>query len=272
MASPTGLPAARRRTAPAAATPSSTSTSRTSGRTGSSATAPPSAPRAASQVGGLRLLRPRRRLRQVPVRPAADPQPQGDRGPRVLPRGPVRLRLRRGRLVHGGHRDVDGGAGLRRASTTTAGTSRSASSAHPSAHSTCSRTPGAPSTATGPSSSTSPGASATRSCAPPGGRPQLWVAGAACTPSGRSRRPWPPGSRECSGSTPRPTPRPPSSTPKAGSTPRAASGRLPRPARGTSSPMRTGASRGSLAINHLASKNVLIKPGAGIEAPAGSSR
>ena len=43
----------------------------------------------------------------------AEQQPQGDRGARVLPRHPVRLRLQRGRLVHGGDGDLGGGRGLR---------------------------------------------------------------------------------------------------------------------------------------------------------------
>ena len=43
----------------------------------------------------------------------ADPEPQGDRGTRV-PRGAVRVRRLRGPLVHGEHRDLDGGRGLRR--------------------------------------------------------------------------------------------------------------------------------------------------------------
>ena len=72
----------------------------------------PRAPQARLPVAGVRLLRPRQRLRRVPPRP--DGQREGDRCPRVLPRHPVRLRLRRGRLAARGHRHLDGGARLRR--------------------------------------------------------------------------------------------------------------------------------------------------------------
>ena len=57
-----------------------------------------------------------------------DRQPRGDRGARVLPRRPVRLRLRRGPVDDGVHGHLDGGAGRRPTSTTTASTSRTASS------------------------------------------------------------------------------------------------------------------------------------------------
>ena len=50
----------------------------------------------------------------VGVPPRPDGQREGDRRPRVLPRHPVRLRLRRGRLAARGHRHLDGGARLRR--------------------------------------------------------------------------------------------------------------------------------------------------------------
>ena len=59
----------------------------------------------------LRLLRARQRLRRGPVPDRhARGQPAGHRGPRVLPRHPVRLRLRRGPLDDGVDRDLDGGA------------------------------------------------------------------------------------------------------------------------------------------------------------------
>ena len=48
-------------------------------------------------------------------RRAAGPQPEGDRGPRVLPRRAVGLRRQRGPVVHGVDRGLDGGAGRRRA-------------------------------------------------------------------------------------------------------------------------------------------------------------
>ena len=68
----------------------------------------------------------------------------------------------------------------------------------------------------------------------------------------------------CSGSTPRPTPLPPDY-------PEGAVAGRPDSRKHvlTDADLR---SRGSLVIDHLASRNVLIKPGAGIEAPAGSSR
>ena len=102
---------ARSPTAAAAATASSTSTSRTSGRR------------------PLRLLRPRARKagprgwpRATACSTTTSPgpssagaaQPPGHRGPRVLPRHPVRLRLRRGRLDDGVHRHLGRGAGRRR--------------------------------------------------------------------------------------------------------------------------------------------------------------
>ena len=82
-------------TATAAATASSTSTSRTSAPAASTATARPSAGPAASKwlASGYCVLD-----NDFAGRSSARPprEPAGDRGPRVLPRDPVRLRLRRG--------------------------------------------------------------------------------------------------------------------------------------------------------------------------------
>ena len=72
-------------------------------------------PGAKPPARGLGLLRRRRRLRAQPVRRRGD-RPggaQGHRRARVLPRRPVRLRLARGSLADGGHRDLDRGRGLR---------------------------------------------------------------------------------------------------------------------------------------------------------------
>ena len=88
-------------------------------------------PRADRRQRPLRLLRPRAHASpassgwppatacstttsplEFPLAPI-DSAP-GHRRPRVLPRHPVRLRLRRGRLAARGHRHLDGGAGLRR--------------------------------------------------------------------------------------------------------------------------------------------------------------
>ena len=86
----------------------------------------PAGPRPA---GPLRLLRPRaararraqrrvvvlragQRLHRVPA--AADAEHAGHRGPRAVPRRPVRDRRPRGRLVPRGDRHLDGGAGHRR--------------------------------------------------------------------------------------------------------------------------------------------------------------
>ena len=72
------------------------------------------APQARAPLGGLGLLRARRRLRRRQFRARRRKQPAGHRGARVLPRHPVRLRLRRGPLADGGHRHLDRGAGRRR--------------------------------------------------------------------------------------------------------------------------------------------------------------
>ena len=73
----------------------------------------PEAAHAARQRVGL--LRARQRLLpgRVPDEHAAG-EHAGDRRPRVLPRGAVRLRLPRGRLVHGGHGHLGRGRALRR--------------------------------------------------------------------------------------------------------------------------------------------------------------
>ena len=67
-------------------------------------------------VGRLELLRARQQLHRGDLRrPHADREHAGDRGPRVLPRGAVRLRRRRGHLADGGHGDLGRGRALRRA-------------------------------------------------------------------------------------------------------------------------------------------------------------
>ena len=70
-------------------------------------------PRAARRH--LRLLRGRRRLRALPVQRRRVRRQRAARHgrARVLPRGPVRLRLPRGPLAHGGHGRLDRGRGLR---------------------------------------------------------------------------------------------------------------------------------------------------------------
>ncbi len=114
---PTSAPATARRcpTAPAEATTGSTSTSRTSAPVVSTATAPPTrilsgharppGPTACSTT----TTRPTSSRPHTPIA-----EPPGHRRPRVLPRRAVRLRHRRGRLVHGGHRHLGRGRGLRR--------------------------------------------------------------------------------------------------------------------------------------------------------------
>ena len=110
-------PPPRRHPGAATTRPTSTYPRRGSAR-GSTASAPPtSGVQATEAVRLLGLLRARQRLPQGPGQlPALTPDREhaGDRRPRVLPRGPVRLRRLRGRLVHGGHRHLGRGRGLPR--------------------------------------------------------------------------------------------------------------------------------------------------------------
>ncbi len=75
-------------------------------------------PTAASRLPG-----PRQRLQRLRVpRHLAVTRPQGDARPRVQPHPPVRLRRLPGPLVRRVQRDLDGGPGLQRRSTTTCAT------------------------------------------------------------------------------------------------------------------------------------------------------
>ncbi len=146
------------------------------------------------------LLRRRRRLLRPPVRRRGDghPRPPRDRRPRVLPRGPVRLRLARGPVAHGRHRRLDGGRGLLRRErqppvpghepaqpTRATGTPWTSTTPIPA------RRERASSTASGSSGATSPSGSNPRSSATSGGSS---TAGPARPTSTRSR-PSPPPSR-----------------------------------------------------------------------------
>ena len=93
--------------------------------------------------------------------PHAAGEPRGDRGARALPRRAVRLRLPRGRLVHGGDRDLGRGRALRRRQRQPAVPRRRARWPSRASRWTTSRT-GCASTATGSSSATSPSASRRR--------------------------------------------------------------------------------------------------------------
>ena len=98
-----------------AATRSPTSTSPTSATTVSTATAPPTTTSRTNRpqdTWGYCVLDNDYRKGEFPTN-TPKREPPGHRGPRVLPRRPVRLRHLRGRLGHGGHRDLGRGRALR---------------------------------------------------------------------------------------------------------------------------------------------------------------
>ena len=108
-ASPT---TARRTPPPTTPTTASTSTSRTSGSEGYYGYCTSDDTSGAHQVAAYCALDDDFARSQFGALPAE--LPAGHRGPRVLPRHPVRLRRHRGDLVHGGVGDLGGGRRLRR--------------------------------------------------------------------------------------------------------------------------------------------------------------